>query len=161
MSTKAELEHQVLMAARDTVLASVFFRNAMGHRAGLSITDYECVSYLGIKGTASPSELARYTGLTPGSTTAMIDRLEKAGYVRRTPNPNDRRGTLVEISQHNQAASKELVVGIQKAHKELLASCSQSDLETVLKFLTGFARNTVEATEEIEKEGKLVPATHA
>ena len=147
---KDTLEHQVLMAARDTVIASVFFRNAMGHKIGLNITDYECISFVSIKGSASPSELSRYTGLTPGSTTAMIDRLEKAGYVTRKPNPNDGRGTLIEVNHQNQSESKALVAGVQKAHRKLLAECTEEELRAVLKFLTRFAQNVAEASEEIE-----------
>jgi DNA-binding MarR family transcriptional regulator len=36
------------------------------------------------------------TGLTTGAITGMIDRLEKAGYVRRANDPKDRRKTIVE-----------------------------------------------------------------
>ena len=76
--TRQDLERQVMMAARDQGVSSVLFRNAIGRKLGLSVTDNECLSYLAIKGEATPSELARYTGLTTGSATAMLDRLEKA-----------------------------------------------------------------------------------
>ena len=150
MDSRQELERNVLMAARDTILASVFFRNAMGHRVGLNITDYEALSFLRIQGTASPSELARYTGLTAGSTTTMLDRLEKAGHILIKPNPKDGRSILVEINPDKEDESKALVVGIQKAHRELLASCTPEELAGALKFLTGFTKNVVEATDGIE-----------
>ncbi len=40
--------------------------------------------------------LTELTGLTTGAVTGVIDRLEEAGYVRRTDDPNDRRRTIVE-----------------------------------------------------------------
>ncbi len=94
-STKTELKKRALMAVRDYGVHLTLFRNAMDEWAGLNATDMECLRLLFQKGIATPSELARHTGLTSGATTAMLDRLEKAGFIERRPNPNDRRGTLI------------------------------------------------------------------
>ena len=102
------------MAARDQGVSSVLFRNAIGRKLGQSVTDNECLSFLMIKGTATPTELAHYTGLTSGSTTAMLDRLEKAGFISRKPNPEDRRGTLVEPTNTWKEAAGSLTTGVQK-----------------------------------------------
>ncbi|MEW1841983.1 MarR family transcriptional regulator [Nonomuraea angiospora] len=48
-------------------------------------------------GPVSTGEIARLTGLTPGSATRLVDRLEKAGLVVRHPDPADRRRTLVAL----------------------------------------------------------------
>src|SRR5581483_10759074 len=69
MIAKKDLQKQVFMAARDQGISSVLFRNAIGRRLGLSITDWECLSFLTIKGVSTPTELAHYTGLTTGSAT--------------------------------------------------------------------------------------------
>ena len=87
------------MAVRDYGVNLTQFRNAMSEWAGLNVTDMECLRLLFHKGIATPSELARHTGLTSGATTAMLDRLEKAGLIERRPNPNDRRGTLIAPAQ--------------------------------------------------------------
>ncbi|MCG7348472.1 MarR family winged helix-turn-helix transcriptional regulator [Sphingomonas sp. ACRSK] len=47
----------------------------------------------------TPGRIADHLGLTSGAATGAIDRIERAGYVRRLPNPGDRRGTLVEPLQ--------------------------------------------------------------
>ena len=47
-------------------------------------------------GTCSAGELSKATGLTSGSTTALIDRLEKSGYAAREADPNDRRKQMVQ-----------------------------------------------------------------
>ena len=71
----------------------VLFRNMVSERLGVNVTDMECLGLLYNKDLATPSELARYTGLGSGATTAMLDRLEKSGLIERRPNPDDRRGT--------------------------------------------------------------------
>ena len=154
MDSKQDLEKQVFIAAREQGISSVLFRNAIGRKLGLSITDWECLSLLTIKGVSTPTELARYTGLTTGSTTAMLDRLEKANLIRRQPNPNDRRGVLIEINRESALNQKaKTVVGpVQKAHRELLASYGDDELQTIIDFLTRFTQNVKEHTEAIEKD---------
>lgn len=139
------------MAAQQQGVSSVLFRNAIGRKMGLSVTDSECLSFLSIKGTTSPKELGRYTGLTTGSTTAMIDRLEKAGYVHRAPNPNDRRGVVVRINALWMEKAGPLVTGVQKAHRELIDSYSAKELAVITDFLMRFSDNVRDQTEKIEQ----------
>jgi DNA-binding MarR family transcriptional regulator len=150
MDSKKDLEKRVIMAARENGVSSVLFRNAIGRKLGLTITESECLSLLSIKGVSTPTELARYTGLTTGSTTAMLDRLEKANFIRRKPNPKDRRGVLVEINQQYTDTVGPYIVGLQKAHHELLASYSDKELETIADFLTRFTNNVKERTKIIK-----------
>lgn len=149
MTSKQDLENQVFAAARDQGISSVLFRNALARKAGLSITDSECLGFLGLQGgTSTPTAIARYTGLTTGSTTAMLDRLEKAGFIRRQPNPNDRRGVLVEITEQWGKTAMPLVAGVQQAHRKLIASYSAPELETIVDFLARFTRNVQTHTEQ-------------
>ncbi len=152
MAFERDLERQVLAAARDNGISAILFRNALARRLGLNSTDAHCLSMLGIKGISTPTELARYTGLTTGATTAMLDRLEKAGYVRRKPNPEDRRGVLVEIDETWGQTAAPLVSGVQQAHAELIESYSDEELQTIVDFLTRFTNNVTEHTKKIEND---------
>src|SRR4051812_22284886 len=96
---KKELEQQVIMGAREYGISTVLFRNAVGNKLGVNVTDMECLALLFFKGIATPTELAKYTGLSSGATTAMLDRLEKARLIKRRPNPNDRRGILIAVEK--------------------------------------------------------------
>ena len=156
MNAKEDLERQALGAAAEFGMNTVLFRNAMGRKLGLNITDSQCLSILGIKGgTSTPTELAHYTGLTTGSTTAMLDRLEKAGFITRIPNPKDRRGVLIQINHQKSAETmKPMVAGIQKAHRDLMASYSIQELQTIADFLTRFTDNVKIHTREIEQTVK-------
>lgn len=151
MNSKQNLEQKVMIAAREHGISSVLFRNAIGRKVGLNVTDGECLSLLGIKGISSPTELAHYTGLTTGSATAMLDRLEKAKFIRRKPNPKDRRGVLIEINKEFTEKIGPVVAGIQKSHQDLLDSYSERELEIIADFLTRFTKNIKEHTKRIEK----------
>ncbi len=144
------LKQQVFTAARDNGINSVLFRNAIGRKLGLNVTDSACLSLLSIKGTSTPKELAHYTGLTSGSTTTMLDRLEKRKFIKRKANPNDRRGVLIEINKKYSEIAAPLVTGIQKANHELISSYSDKELEIIADFLKRFTENVIEQTKKID-----------
>jgi DNA-binding MarR family transcriptional regulator len=81
---------------REFMARAVHFQDAVARSAGLNSTDLQTVSLLISQGPATPGELAERTGLTDGGAiTAVIDRLEKAGYVSRERDVNDRRRVIV------------------------------------------------------------------
>ncbi len=150
MTTKKDLQTLVMMASRENNISSILFRNAVRNKVGLNITDSECLSFLGIKGVLTPKDISHYTGLTTGSTTAMLDRLENAEFIRRKPNPDDRRGALIEIHEKWVETSRPLVAGLQKEQAELIASYSDTELEIIADFLTRFTNNVKKHTQMIE-----------
>jgi len=62
----------------------------------LAPIDLVCMCLLQLDGPATPGWLAEKTGLTTGAVTGMIDRLESAGYVSRSRDPEDRRRVIVQ-----------------------------------------------------------------
>ena len=74
-----------------------------------------------------PSEFTGALMLTSSGTTKRLDRLEQAGLVARTPDPHDRRGTLITLT----AAGRELVDAASEAHlaneHRLLAPLSDAE----------------------------------
>lgn len=69
----------------------------------------------------SPGQLGEELHLSSGAMTNRLDRLEKAGFIRRLPDPNDRRGVLVEPTEAGHAAW-EASVGAQARREALIAS---------------------------------------
>ncbi|MFK4789321.1 MarR family transcriptional regulator [Microbacterium sp. ZW T5_56] len=83
-------------AMRDFQARSVMFQDAVARSVALNSTDLQAVGLLLSEGPATPGELAARTGLTAGgAVTAMIDRLERAGYVTRSRDESDRRRVIV------------------------------------------------------------------
>jgi DNA-binding MarR family transcriptional regulator len=154
MSKRQDLEKQVIIAAREYGISSVLFRNAIGDKLGLNVTDMECLGLLFFKITCTPTGLARYTGLSTGSTTAMLDRLERAGLIRRKPNPNDRRGVLIEVEKKSVKTVGPMFAEARKAQDQLVASYSEKDLQTIANFLKRFTAVFDEEREKVINKSK-------
>lgn len=139
------------MAVRDYGVNLTQFRNAMSEWAGLNATDMECLRLLFLKGVATPSELARHTGLTSGATTAMLDRLEKSGLIERRPNPNDRRGFLIAPAKSSADKMASWFESARKAQDELISSYSEEELEIVADVFERFAKLWDDERRKVQK----------
>jgi DNA-binding MarR family transcriptional regulator len=146
--TKADLKRQVIAAAREYGINTVLFRNMVGERLGVNVTDMECLGLVFNKGLATPSELARHTGLSSGATTAMLDRLEKSGLIERQPNPDDRRGTLIVLAKAGVEKVAPWFASVRKAQEKLVSSYSEEELQLILDF---FEKSTGMWEEERKK----------
>ena len=70
---------------------------AAADRIGINATDLNCLNLLSFSGQMTAGQLAKATGLTTASITAVIDRLEEAGFVRRERDAADRRRVVVRL----------------------------------------------------------------
>lgn len=150
-SKKTGLKKRALAAVREYGVHLTLFRNAMSEWAGLNVTDMECLRLLFLKGIATPSELARHTGLTSGATTAMLDRLEKAGLIERRPNPNDRRGILIAPAQSSAEKAASWFESARKAQDELISCYSESELEIISDVFERFTKLWDQEREKVQK----------
>jgi DNA-binding MarR family transcriptional regulator len=151
-STKLDLKKRALNAVRDYGVHLTLFRNAMNEWAGLNATDMECLRLLFQKGVSTPSELARHTVLTSGATTAMLDRLEKAGLIERRPNPEDRRGTLIVPAKSSAEKAASWFESARKAQDELISSYSENELEIIADIFERFTKLWEQERGKIRKD---------
>ena len=151
-TTKNELKKRALMAVRDYGVNLTQFRNAISEWAGLNVTDMECLRLLFQKGIATPSELSRFTGLTSGATTAMLDRLEKAGLIERRPNPNDRRGSLIAPAPSSGEKAASWFESARSAQDQLISSYSESELEIIANAFERFAKLWEDERKKVQKD---------
>ncbi|MFB4313236.1 MarR family winged helix-turn-helix transcriptional regulator [Actinomadura sp. 21ATH] len=85
-------------AMQRSTLYTVLLHHTTASKAGLNVSDAQCLNALALDGPQTPGRLAQLMGITTGGAiTAVIDRLEKAGYVRRSRDPDDRRRVIVEL----------------------------------------------------------------
>jgi DNA-binding MarR family transcriptional regulator len=150
-STTTDLKIRALAAVREYGVNLTQFRNAVSEWAGLNVTDMECLRLLFAKGIASPSELARHTGLTSGATTAMLDRLERAGLIERRPNPKDRRGSLIAPAQSSAEKMAAWFESARQAQDELISSYSESELEIISEAFERFAKLWDQEREKVQR----------
>jgi DNA-binding MarR family transcriptional regulator len=83
---------------RESSTLAVLRHARVAERMGLSATDHKALDLAArAQGPLTAGRIARLTGLSTGAVTGVIDRLERAGYVRRVRDAQDRRKVLVEI----------------------------------------------------------------
>lgn len=98
-------------------------------------TDSRCVDILEQHGRMSAGQLAAWSGLSTGAVTAVVDRLERAGYARRVPDPGDRRRVLVELTDLAQKLIWELMGRpMREAARPVMDQYSDAELELLLEF---------------------------
>jgi DNA-binding MarR family transcriptional regulator len=115
--------------------ATAIVDDLVGELMGINQTDGRALDLLDQHGRMSAGELARASGLTTGAITAVVDRLERAGYAQRVPDPQDRRRVLVEVTAKAKAATEELFGPLADTAWPLLERWNDEQLEMLLEFL--------------------------
>jgi DNA-binding MarR family transcriptional regulator len=138
MSTKnrALLHTSLVRQLRHFIAGCILFNQKVADREGLSLTDMQCMGVLDLLGPSTPGKLAECTGLTTGGVTVMLDRLEKAGFVKRERNPKDRRSILVHVNPRKLQKMNTYYAEIDEQMEKLLSEMPVGDVETVLEFLS-------------------------
>lgn len=134
--SRAELLGRLEQALRKVGAHSVLMSDAVATRVGINSTDLECLDLLHLAGASTPGWLARQTGLTTGAMTAVIDRLERAGFVRRSPDPQDRRRVLVDVRPAGIRRIAPLYQRLAAATARLNAEFDDRQLSTVAEYLS-------------------------
>ena len=104
-------------------------------RFGLNRTDGRGVEILSRLGPMTAKHLATSLGMTTGGVTTVIDRLEKAGYVRRRHDGEDRRRVLLETTDLLATREREIFGELIAKTMRLVSSYGDADLEVIGKFL--------------------------
>lgn len=87
---------ELSVESRRYMASYALFNQAVADHLNLHPTDLQCVNLLGLEEKpVTTGRIAELTGLTTGSATRLVDRLEKAGYVVRERDAADRRRVLV------------------------------------------------------------------
>jgi DNA-binding MarR family transcriptional regulator len=115
--------------------AGALFGQALAQRLGLAPIDVECLDVLNDEGGMAIGRLSELTGLTTGSATRMVDRLEQAGYVRRVPDPADRRRVQVELVPGIDQKWAALHAPLTGAQRDLVSSYKDDQLTLLADFL--------------------------
>src|SRR6516165_9027113 len=110
--------------------------HAAAERYGLNRTDMRALDITGRAGPLAPTDLARLLGFTTGGVTTVLDRLERAGYIRRRPDPADRRRLVVEVTQATAARDAEVFGGLIHQTSDLLSGYTDDQLLVIDDFLT-------------------------
>jgi DNA-binding MarR family transcriptional regulator len=148
-STREQMAIELQQAMQRNTMWTVLLHHTVAGKAGINVTDLQCLNLLSLDGPMTPGQLAQAMGLTTGGAiTAVVDRLEKAGYVLRSRDPDDRRKVIIEPVRDKVAALGAYFGPIGRSVSERFAAYSDEQLE----FLLDFARGNNQAMPGVIKE---------
>jgi DNA-binding MarR family transcriptional regulator len=105
---------------------------------GLSFGDFDVLNTLRRRGEdtgSNPSDLAQSSLITTGAMTARLDRLERAGLVRRAPDPADRRAVRVQLTEEGERLAAQALQAVIAADKSFLEPLSRTRRDSVASAL--------------------------
>jgi DNA-binding MarR family transcriptional regulator len=111
------------------------FDEAAAAYLGVNRTDLRCLDVLLRLESAAPGGLAAALGLTTGSVTAMLDRLERLGYLTRAPDPADRRKVIVRPTPLAASLADEIYGPLVTEASRWIASYTAAELELLIGFM--------------------------
>ena len=120
--------------ARQHSTAVVLFHHAVAERLGLGPSDHKCLDLLRDRGAMAGSDLGAITGLTSGAITGVVARLERAGYLRREPDPHDGRKQILHLALER-AHIQGVIDPLREDVAALLESFDAHQLTAIAEFL--------------------------
>lgn len=150
--TRSELitaiEHQARIGSTQTVL----FHTVVAERLGLNPSDHKVADFLSLEaGPVTAGRLAELTGLTTGAITGVLDRLERAGFVVREHDPNDRRRIIVRLLPRRIPEVVELFEPIAARLEELCSKYTNEELSLILGFMMGSSELVRASADELRE----------
>jgi len=144
----AELSDEI----RASQVATDMVDQGVADLLGINRTDLRCMDIIDRLGTISAGRLAEESKLTTGAVTAVIDRLEKAGYVRRARDQGDRRRVLVELTAEARRGGAELYRPIVDEWARISKRLTVEQVKLLLDFTRRGRRMNLEMAEELHRK---------
>lgn len=119
-----------VLRAAQVMDASTRALNAVLADHDLSLGEFDVLAALRRSGSGAeltPTTLARVGMVSPGGMTNRLDRLERAGLIRRRPDPSDRRGSLVTLTRAGRSAADRAFDSVRAAQDHFLATLSDAE----------------------------------
>jgi DNA-binding MarR family transcriptional regulator len=123
-------------AVRAFIASAILFNHQIAQRLGLGASDGQFMHLLQVRGPLTPGQLAELSGLTTGTVTGVIDRLENAGFVHRERDTSDRRKVLVKLDeQHLWQRMAPLYAGQAASLAKVVGRYDAEQLDVIADFL--------------------------
>jgi DNA-binding MarR family transcriptional regulator len=117
-------------------------------RMKLNETDMKALRFLVVcqnQGTVvTPGALADHLAISTASITKLLDRLEDAGHIARSPHPTDRRALMITITKSTHEEVRESVGRSHARRFEVVAKLAPAEREVIIRFLNAMSDTTVE-----------------
>ncbi|MGH3785683.1 MAG: MarR family winged helix-turn-helix transcriptional regulator [Pseudonocardiaceae bacterium] len=126
---------QLVEALPDWINTVAQLNILIAERMGVVPSDMDCLHALNRHGPATARVLTQRVGLTPGSVSRMIDRLDAADCIKRVPDPDDRRRVLIEPTVEGIARASAYYAGLTARIHEDLKAFDTNELRLLLRFI--------------------------
>lgn len=143
-SSRDELTGEIQQRMIRFIAGVILYNHAVSAQVGLGASDSQFMTLLQTYGPLTPRQLAEHTGLTSGTITGVIDRLESHGFVTREPDPADRRKVVVTPSVQ---AIQDKLVPLYTEQGERMQSVLASRSVAELRVISDFLADSVSSSE--------------
>ena len=133
--------------ARELIRAMDHYREQYAEKTATGVTELLALGHLYHEGELSPTQLAARLDLTTGSVTALLNRLVRAGFVRRSPHADDRRRLVITPTRAGIRITAGLFNGLRDATSQALDGATSRQRHTIAEFLATTTRNLGEITD--------------
>jgi DNA-binding MarR family transcriptional regulator len=133
-------------------LARDRLRAGLASQAGISPADLDALEHLEADGPLTQRQLGERLVLTSGAVTMLVDRLERAGWVRRGPHPTDRRYVLVELSAAAAAQTPPALAEYHARIRALARDVPATHWAAICGFLAAAAEAAAIAASELQRD---------
>jgi DNA-binding MarR family transcriptional regulator len=103
--------------------------------AGASVAQLGALSHVAAYPGATPTDVAGALDLNKSGTSTLVVRLEKAGLLRREPNPADARGVRLFATKKGEATRERARPAFRRAVADIMEGFSASEMDVVYRFL--------------------------
>jgi DNA-binding MarR family transcriptional regulator len=134
-SRKQQLIEELSEQFRINGIQDIAFDTVVAERLGINRTDLNCIDIIERHGGVTAGELAAEAGLTTGAVTAVIDRLERAGYARRVRDDQDRRRVKVEVTPKAQREAGKIYGPMMEEWNAVMNNATTEQLRLMVEFM--------------------------
>jgi DNA-binding MarR family transcriptional regulator len=141
MSSKARVTERIVELLQLVIASSVMTNERIARSLGLNVVDLQALGYIARHdGAMTAGEVSQQTELPTSTTTRVLDRLEKQGFIERTTDPHDRRRVVVRVRPEALPAAGRggsddpyaaILTGMQRVHEQFTVD----ELEVVARYL--------------------------
>ena len=146
---RRRLSSEVKQSLRDIEIQLSLLNRQVGGHLGIRDPDFVCLDLISRYGPISPSALAHRAGLHPATLTGVLDRLERAGWVVRERDRDDRRAVAVRALPGRTRDVLRLFAGMNTALDKINAGYSDDELDLLARFLRQVAEAGAGAVDEL------------
>lgn len=132
---RAAREDRLVAVLRERASRTLMFHQAVTELVGLGPTDMKALDLARAEQQLTAGRLAQITGLSTSATTAVLDRLERRGFVERRRDPHDRRKVVVVATGRHDGELGSIFASVEAFTREVMAGYDEDQLALVAEFV--------------------------